>query len=194
MKIKENLWVVIVIICVAIITRVIPHYPNFTALGAAALFGGAYLSRKYGILVPIIALFLSDLLLNNLIYAKQFPHKYDGFIVLQTQTLWSYGALLLIVFMGSRFIREGKILSLVGTSFGASVVFFLITNFAVWLGSTRYPDSLSGLFMSYGAGIPFFWNTVAGDLLFVAVFFGGYEIVKAYSLNKVRKTSHQPHH
>jgi hypothetical protein len=192
MKIKENLWVVLVIICVAIITRIIPHYPNFTALGAAALFGGAYMSRKYGFLIPIVALFLSDLILNNLLYAKQFPHAYDGFVLFVPQTLWTYGALVLIVIMGNRFIREGKLLSIIGTSVGASVVFFLITNFAVWPGSTIYPKSIEGLLMSYGAGIPFFWNTLIGDLFFVAVFFGGYALAKTFLFSKARtrQTSH----
>lgn len=194
MKIKENLWVVIVIIGVAIITRIIPHYPNFTALGAAALFGGAYMCRKYGFLIPVVALFLSDLILNNLLYAKQFPHEYDGFVLFVPQTLWTYGALILIVVLGSRFIREGKLLSLIGTSVSASVVFFLITNFAVWPGSTIYPKSIEGLLMSYGAGLPFFWNTLISDLFFVAVFFGGYALAKTYLFDKAEKTTSQTYH
>jgi hypothetical protein len=108
MKLKENLWVGCIVICVAIVTRLIPHYPNFTALGAAALFGGAYFSRKYAVLIPVIALFVSDLLLNNLIYARQFPAKYDGFVLFETQTLWSYAAFILIAVLGGRCIREGK--------------------------------------------------------------------------------------
>lgn len=190
MKVKENLWVVVVVISVAIITRLIPHYPNFTALGAAALFGGAYLYRKYAFLIPIVALFVSDLILNNLIYAKQFPHKYDGFIFLPAQTLWSYGALILIVFIGIRFIKEGRVISILGSSLAASLVFFLITNFAVWLGSPLYANSVTGLVMAYVAGIPFFWNTLIGDLFFVTVFFGGYELVKLYLRKRASSASH----
>lgn len=190
MKVKENLWVVVVVISVAIITRLIPHYPNFTALGAAALFGGAYLYRKYAFLIPIVALFVSDLILNNLIYAKQFPHKYDGFIFLPAQTLWSYGALILIVFIGIRFIKEGRAISILGSSLAASLVFFLITNFAVWLGSPLYANSVTGLVMAYVAGIPFFWNTLIGDLFFVTVFFGGYELVKLYLRKRASSASH----
>lgn len=189
MKVKENLWVVVVVISVAIITRLLPHYPNFTALGAAALFGGAYLHRKYAFLIPIAALFVSDLILNNLIYAKQFPHNYDGFVLMQSQTLWSYGAFILIVLLGSRFIKEGKLVSIVGSSLTASLIFFFITNFAVWLGSATYPNSVAGLLTSYGAGIPFFWNTLASDLFFVAIFFGGYELVKLYLGKRSPSTS-----
>lgn len=178
MKVKENPWVLLIVVGIAIATRLIPHYPNFTALGAAALFGGAYLSRRYAFLVPVLALFLSDLLLNNLIYAKQFPGNYDGFVLFEPNTLWTYGAFILIAWMGSRFIRSNKILPVVGASLGASGVFFLISNLAVWLHSLLYPKSFEGLLAAYAAGIPFFGNTVAGDLFFVAVFFGGFEFVR----------------
>lgn len=184
MKIKENLWVAVAIIIIAVITRLIPHYPNFTALGAAALFGGAYMYKKFGFVIPIIALFISDLILNNLLYAKEFPAKYDGFVLLPLQTLWTYAALILIVVLGKLIIREGKIFSMIRGSIVASLVFFLITNFAVWTTSPTYPDTFSGLLLAYAAGIPFFWNTLAGDLFFVAVFFGGYELVKVYLLKK----------
>lgn len=181
MKIKENLWVVIVVICAAIITRLIPHYPNLTAVGAAALFGGAFLKNRYALLIPVLTLFVSDLFLNNLIYSIQLPDKYNGFVLLEPESLWSYGAFIIIALMGSTFIRDGKIFSVIGTSISASIVFFLISNFSVWLNSTiLYPKTLGGLGMAYAAGIPFFWNTVFGDLFFVAIFFGGYELVKAY--------------
>ena len=188
MKIKENLWVAMAVIVIAVISRLIPHYPNLTALGAAALFGGAYFYRRFGFLIPLIALFISDLLLNNLLYAKQFPANYDGFVWLPAQTLWTYGAFILIAVLGKLIIREGKLMTMIGASLGASVIFFLITNFAVWLSSPTYPDTIAGLSLAYIAGIPFFWNTLVGDLFFVAVFFGGYELVKVYLLKK----SHAP--
>ncbi|HLF63688.1 MAG TPA: DUF6580 family putative transport protein [Saprospiraceae bacterium] len=188
MKLKENLWVVIAVIFVAIGTRIIPHYPNFTAVGAAALFGGAYLRRPYAVLIPILSIFISDLILNNLIYAKQFPDKYDGFVVFEPQTLWTYGIFIVIALMGSKWIREGKIFSVIGTSLAASVLFFLVSNFSVWPGSTIYPQTIIGLGTSYVAGIPFFWNTLVGDLFFVAIFFGGYELVKVLARKRANRT------
>lgn len=179
MKIKENLWVVGIIICVAAVTRIIPHYPNFTAVGAAALFGGAYLRKNYAILIPIVALFVSDLFLNNLIYANQFPNNYDGFVFFEASSLWGYAAFIAIAWMGSRFIRQGKVLSIIGTSVGASVLFFLVSNFSAWLGSALYAKTIAGLLMAYAAGIPFFWNTLAGDFFFVAIFFGSYALARS---------------
>jgi hypothetical protein len=180
MKVRENLWLAGVVICIVVITRLIPHYPNFTALGAAALFGGAYLKRSYAVMVPVLALFISDLILNNLIYAKLLPGFKEGFTLFSTQSLWSYGAFILIALLAGKLIRKGKMLAIAGSSFLASVVFFLISNFSVWLGSVIYPPTLTGLLSAYAAGVPFFWNTLAGDLFFVAVLFGGFEAVKVY--------------
>jgi hypothetical protein len=181
MKIKENPWVLVIIAGIAIATRLIPHYPNFTALGAAALFGGAYLSRRYAFLIPVLALFVSDIILNNTIYAKQFPANYNGFVLFEPTTLWTYGALLVIVLLGMKLIRSTKILPIVGTSMLASTLFFLISNFAVWIHSAIFPKTISGLMAAYTAGLPFFGNTVSGDLFFVAVFFGGLVAVKTFA-------------
>jgi len=189
MKLKENLWVFVVVVCIAIATRLIPHYPNFTALGAAALFGGAFLSRRYAFLIPVIVLFVSDLILNNTIYATEFPGNYNGFVVFEPTTLWTYGALLVIVLIGSKLIRKNKVLPVAGTSLLASTLFFLVTNFAVWVHSAIYAKTFSGLLAAYVAGLPFFGNTVAGDLCFVTVFFGGLAVVKAFAPRLLKQTA-----
>jgi hypothetical protein len=189
MKLKENLLVACLVICVAAVTRIIPHYPNFTAVGAAALFSGAYLRKNSAWLIPVIALFISDLFLNNLIYAQEFPNNYDGFVVFEPSSLWIYGAFIAIVWIGSRFVRKGKILTIIGTSVGASVIFFLVSNFSAWLGSALYAKTAGGLLMAYAAGIPFFWNTLAGDFFFVAIFFGGYALAKSVIPKLVGRTA-----
>jgi len=180
MKVKENLWVICIIACVAIFTRIIPHYPNFTALGGAAIFGGAYFRKRYAVLIPIIALFVSDLLLNNLIYAQQFPQNYNGFVFFEPAAIWTYAVFIMIALMSSRTIRSLKVLPIVGTAMAGSVLFFAVSNFAVWLGSPLYPKTIGGLMMSYAAGVPFFWNTIAGDMFFVSVFFGGFEVARRF--------------
>ena len=169
------------VIGIAVVTRLIPHYPNFTAIGAVALFGGACFSRRTAILIPVIALFVSDLFLNNLIYASVMPGGYDGFILLKPGSLWSYGAFIIIALLASRLIKSSRVLPIIGTSILGSSVFFLISNFAVWMTSVVYPKTVAGLLAAFGAGIPFFGNTVAGDLFFVGVLFGGLELVKAFA-------------
>lgn len=175
MKINQNIALIAVMMLIAVSTRLIPHYPNFTALGAVALFGGAYLSRKWALIIPFAALFVSDLFLNNLIYAKQFPETYDGFAFFTPGALSIYLAFGLVVVLGSVMLRKVNVVNVLGTSVLAAVVFFLVTNFAVWAGSGLFPKNAAGLLACYTAGIPFFWNTLLGNVFFGSILFGVYE-------------------
>lgn len=84
----SNVFVVITLIGLAALSRLLPHPPNFTAVGAMALFGAAYLSPRWlGFAVPFAALWMSDLIINNVVYAAYFdqfvwfynPSNYIGF-------------------------------------------------------------------------------------------------------------------
>jgi hypothetical protein len=182
MKINQNIALIGLMMLIAAMTRLIPHYPNFTALGAVALFGGAYLSRKWAFIVPIVALFVSDLFLNNLIYARQFPEVYDGFVLFTPGGLSIYIAFAAVVIIGMIALRKVNVRSVLGTSVLAAVVFFLVTNFAVWAGTGIFPKNATGLMACYAAGIPFFWNTMLGNLFFGSILFGIYEYVNQKGL------------
>ncbi len=175
MKLKENTALIVIMILIAAMTRLIPHYPNFTAVGAVALFGGAYLSKRMAFIVPLLALFVSDLLLNNLVYANMFPEFYSGFTIFSAQSLPVYGAFIVVIVIGMILIKKVNLKSVLGSAVLASGVFFLITNFAVWAGSLIYPKNIEGLIACYTAAVPFFWNTLFGNVLFAAILFGGYE-------------------
>lgn len=178
-------FVLILFVLVAALSRLFPHPPNFTAVGAIALFGGAYFKRKYlAFLIPFLALFISDLFLNNVVYAKMFPDSYEGFVFFREGSIFIYGAFLLIVLLGmTRLKNKIKLKSVFLTSIIASLLFFIITNFGVWAQSiVLYPKTFSGLMACYIAGIPYFWNTLAGDLFFCGVFFGSFEFLKSRSL------------
>lgn len=158
---KRNL-VLLTIIVAAAFTRLIPHYPNFTAIGAVALFGGTYFDKKYlSFAVPFIVLFLTDLILG--LHA----------------TMWAvYLSFALIVVIGFNLRDKRKIASIGLSALSASVLFFIITNFAAWLTSPFYPSTLAGLVESYVAAIPFFQYNLLGDLFYVGVIFGIYEFAK----------------
>ena len=144
--------------------RLVPHYPNFTPVAALALFGGAHLGKRWlALMVPLAALFLSDLFLG-----------FHGFM------LPVYLSFALVVLLGTLFQKNIRVLTVLGGALAASALFFLITNFAVWLGSPFYPQSFSGLMQSYIAAIPFFHTTVLGDLFYSSVFFGGYYLAEQY--------------
>jgi Family of unknown function (DUF6580) len=147
----------------AALTRLIPHYPNFTAIGAMALFGGAYFSKKWlAFVIPLTALFLTDLIIG-----------------LYSYMLIIYLSFIFIVFIGMSLSRNKKPGRVILASISASVSFFLITNFAMWYGSSMYPQNLTGIMESYTAAIPFFSYTLLGDLFYVGIMFGVFEIAKA---------------
>jgi hypothetical protein len=165
-------------ILLAALSRLLPHPPNFTPVGAMGLFGAAYFTRKYlAFIIPIAALFISDFLLNNLVYARLYPEFYGEGIV-WFSNLGIYFAFAVIIAAGFLFLRKVKLSNLLIASLVASVLFFLITNFGSMLLDPRYPKTFSGLMAAYTAGIPFFWNTLLGDLFFTGVLFGSFEWVK----------------
>jgi len=144
--------------------------PNFAPIGALALFGGYFLPRKQGLIIPMIAMLLSDLVIGfyePLIMAS----VYLSFALINIfgQILGRY--------KNNAFTLGGVVLS--------SFLFFFITNAAVWLdpGST-YPNGLSGLVASLGAGIPFLKFTLVGDLVFYGLFFGVYELCKGLKVSE----------
>jgi hypothetical protein len=161
-KISPNFWVVTLMVFIAAFVRLLPHPPNFAPIAAMALFGGAYFNKKsFAFAIPLVALFLTDLIIGIYSYA---------WIV--------YISFALIVVLGIVMLKKVSVKNVVITSLTASVSFFAITNFGVWALGTLYPKTPAGLMESYIAAIPFFQNALIGDLFFVGVMFGVYELVK----------------
>lgn len=157
-KINPRIIFILTIIGFGAIMRLLPHWPNFTPIAAMALFGGAYLKRKHlAILIPFAALLMSDVFLG---FHKWMIAVYIGFALLV-----GIGMLL-----RSR-VKGGTVIL---ASLVSSVLFFLITNFAVWIGSPFYPQNIAGLMQSYTAGLPFLYNGVLGDLFYSTFFFGAF--------------------
>ena len=151
------------IIIIAVIIRLLPHPPNFVPIGAMALFGGAYLDKKYAFIIPLLAMFISDL-----------------FLGLHSTMIFVYASFILIGIMGIWLKTHLNIKSLIGASLTSSVLFFIITNFGVWFMFDFYTKNLAGLLDSYIAAIPFFRNTLISDLVYIGLFFGSFELVKRY--------------
>ena len=151
---------------VSIIARSIPHIPNMAPIGALALWSGAYLPKRWGWMLPIAAMFLSD-------WAQGF-YSWKLMVVV-------YGSFALYSFIGwSLRVRQDP-LRFVTATIGASTAFFLVTNFAVWSFSNWYPHSTSGLLWAYTLGLPFFRNTLLGDLGYTVLLFGAYQFVVTHS-------------
>ena len=151
--------------------RLLPHPPNFTPMIPLALFGGAYYSsRRAAFLGPLMAMAISDLgltLMNG--YAFVSPMRMVVYGLFVFMTLWGLS-------MKNRVTWSGAI----GSTVGGSVLFFVVTNLAVWLrgDGILYPMNLDGLLACYIAAIPFFRNMLAGSLLYAGVLFGGFELAR----------------
>ena len=162
------------LIALAALSRLLPHPPNFSPVEAIALFGGAYFaSRQWALVVPLLAMLLSDLALGA-IHGASYASYFGGL------SFWSvYACIALSTAMG--FGLRGKVggVRLLGYSLAGSVLFFVVTNGAAWLGSPIYPQTTTGLAAAYVAGIPFFKWTVLGTLAYAALLFGGFALLRS---------------
>jgi hypothetical protein len=158
---KENLFyrtlLALAIIALAAALRIAPHPWNFTPFGAMALFSGAIIrDRRLAFFFPILALFVGDMFIG---LHRLVPVVYASFLVSVAIGFW---------------LRHRRSLGRItrATLLGA-IQFFLVTNFAVWAFGLSYPRNSAGLLACYVAGIPFFWNTLAGDAVYATLLFGG---------------------
>jgi hypothetical protein len=149
-------------ILIAAVLRLVPHPPNFTPIGAMALFSGAFFGRRWlAFAAPLAAMILSDSVLGF----------YSGFWI-------TYLAVALIVLVGWLALSKVSPLRVGGAAVASSVTFFLVSNFGTWALSGMYPHTAAGLAACYVAAIPFFQNTLAGDLFYATLLFGGFRIAE----------------
>ena len=157
-------WTVLIgMIVTAAASRLIPHPYNFAPITAMALFGGANFSNKrLALLVPLTALFLSDLVLGTY------------------RDLWFvYGSFAMIVGIGYWLRQHRSVKTIAAATLTSSLLFFVVTNFGVWAMQGLYPKTVQGLLACYVAAIPFLQNTLLGDFSYVLVLFGGLAVVES---------------
>ena len=141
----------------AVIMRIVPHPWNLAPVGAIALFSGAVIrNRVMTFVFPLLAMLAGDLFIG---FHILMPVVYASFLISTALGFW---------------VRERRSAARVGgvVLLGA-IQFFLVTNFGVWAFSNFYPKTFGGLMACYAAGVPFFWNTLAGDGCYSALLFGG---------------------
>lgn len=157
----------IAIIFFAVVLRLLPHPPNFAPIAAIALFGGTYLDKKYALMVPLLVMLISDFFLGL--------HQTMAFV---------YGSFLLIGLIGLWLKKHKNLKKILLATISSSILFFIITNFGVWLVWDFYPKNLTGLLQSYFLALPFFRNTLLGDLFYTGLFFGSYELLLWFLMQK----------
>jgi hypothetical protein len=161
------------IVLFAIVSRIaIPpffgHIPNFSPLDAIALFCGTYFYKRIAaFVITLLSVWLGDIVINKMMLGHV-VFFYPG-------CYWQYASYLLIAVVGMR-LHQGVTLQRVAKAcLASSMLFFMISNFGVWMSGALYPMTTDGLIACYLAAIPFFKNTLLSDFLFAAVLFGSFE-------------------
>ena len=154
------------LIFTAVILRFLPHAPNFAPITALALFGGVYLrDKRLAIIMPLAAMIVSDIFIGFDSWQSR-AVVYSSFVLSGLIGLW---------------VRKYKSAgTVIGGTVLASVSFYLITNFAFFYPVGMYTHDLNGIIASYINALPFFRNTLAGDLFYMGVMFGAYELVAKF--------------
>lgn len=151
--------------------RIVPHPGNFAPITAIALFGGAYVNKKYALLVPLASMLVSDFFIG-----------FDSW----TSRLMVYGSFFLAGLLGFWLRNHKNTYAIVGASLASSVIFFLITNLPFVHPASLYPYTLDGTITSYINALPFFKNTVLGDLFYTSVLFGAFELVALWKTGRLK--------
>ncbi|MCC5924613.1 MAG: hypothetical protein JJT77_12580 [Crocinitomicaceae bacterium] len=174
-KAKISFLVLTAFILLAAFSRLIPHVPNFSPLGAIALFGAAHFYHKWhAFFIPVFATWLSDLIINNTIYSA----NYEGFVWFYPGFYWQYGSYILIVLFGLLLFKKITVFRTIGGIAMSTLVFFLVSNFGVWLSGTMYTKTIEGLITCYVAAIPFAKGTFYGSLIYTPILFGAYYLLQ----------------
>ena len=140
---------------IASMSRLLPHPYNFTPIAAITIFSSTYFDKKISIIVALFSMLISDYFLGF----------YSGME-------WIYGSMIIGTFLGYSLKNDVSIRKIGMVVLANSFSFYLITNFGVWLNSLMYEKSISGLITCYVAAIPFYRNSLAGDVFYTFSIFG----------------------
>lgn len=157
-------WLAVALLAFGVVMRLLPHPANLAPVGAIALFGGAVLPRRLAWWLPVAVMVLSDMVIGT----------YRGI-------LFTWLGFLLVAWFGmSLRSRTGWRRVPLGVA-GSSAIFFLVSNFGVWLQGGLYTHTMAGLAQCYEMALPFFRNTLLGDALYAALFFGAYAVAQQWA-------------
>jgi hypothetical protein len=152
--------VVMWLLIVGIVARLIPHPWNATPVMAIALFGGTWLAKRWAVLLPLGIVALSDVILG---WHNTIPFTWGAFALTGLLAWW---------------IRLApSAWRIVTASLAGSSLFFIVTNFGVWVVGGLYPRTAEGLALCYVAALPFFRNQLSGDLFYTTALFGAFALL-----------------
>ena len=185
LKTNRNYLTFAVLLLILVLGRTVPHPPNVTPLIGLMVFSSQVLKGSSFFWIPMLAMFVSDLFINNYIYSGY----YTDFQILTPGFIWIYSPIILFAFLTKtklfRYINFPKVLAL---SLSGSTIFFLLSNFGVWISSGMYTLNLQGLVHCYALAIPFYSNSIIGDVFYSTSLYFAYKFsteISAAGLKKI---------
>jgi len=146
---------------------------NFSPVGAMAIFGGAYFNKRWkALFFPLLMLLFSDFILSQTVFKKYG----NGF--LYAGWYWVYGAFAMIIFVSRWIFKKISINRFLVSVVACVFIHWIVTDFGVWIGSTRYPQTFNGFAICLENAIAFEWRFLAGTLLYGIALFGVFELMK----------------
>jgi len=171
---KNNLLISVGIVAILVLSRVLPHFPNFTPIVASGIFLTYFLGRKFGFLITLFAFIISDLCINLLLHKNDYLFTPD--------IIFSSIALLFITVFSSKILTKLNVKNLLITTVVSSLIFYLVSNFGAFLSMNMYAKNVMGLLQCYIAGIPFI--SLPSDLFYSFALYFLYSFVNKYYFAK----------
>jgi hypothetical protein len=162
------------LVVLAALTRLLPHPPNFAPITAIAVFGAIRFGHlRAAVAVPLLALLLSDLV-REVLYWNGLSREWG----IYQGMWWMYGTTALIALMGRLARGTRSPVTIAATTLAGSCLFFVFTNLGVWALQSIYPHTAAGLAECYVAALPFFRNTLLGDMTYAVILFGAWAVAE----------------
>lgn len=171
---RNSYYILVALTVIGVVARLIPHVPNVTPVTAIALFISAYVGVKYSIPAILGLMFIGDSIIGF----------YSWPIMLSV-----YGSLVVSALLGIYLRKNKTVGSVFVSTMSASLVFFLVTNWAVWQFGTMYAQSWQGLIHCFIMAIPFFKNSLLGDLFYTGLLFGTFEFC-SFAIRRFKPQTH----
>lgn len=170
---RYNYLIALLLVLIGVSLRLFPHLPNFSPIATIALFGGVYFSRKIALIILLAAMVISDIFI--------------GYYEIKLM-ICVYGCFLSSIALGFWLKKHKNWRAILGSSILSAIIFFLVTNFAVWVFTPWYEKTFIGFIQCYLLAIPFFKNNLLGNIFYTISLFGSYEI-KTFLVGKSIKSA-----
>lgn len=158
-RISKATAIAVALIIAGVVLRLVPHAANFAPVGAIALFGGAVLSPRLAWWLPVVIMIASDIVLG-----------FHGTVA------FTWGGFLLVALFGVTLRNRSNWLRIPLGVLASALIFYIVSNFGVWVEGKLYTHTLQGLIDCYIAALPFLKTSLLADFFYSLALFGAYAL------------------